>query len=373
MSTYLRKCVSLGPSGMMNPVLSEQDYRYNRTYFTETGTKWVRMWAHWPSLQPNAGVPPGQPAGSTANQLLLNLDDQILKANQDGVLVILTLWGFPSWTNVAGRTRFGPAYRTKADGTDKGDNFCFPDALDVASPWGQWVTFLLGRYQLQSATPHVQALEIINEPNNQCWPQQNENGDRVAACYVAQMFQTASVLNAYGGRRVFLMGPATLDLTGNSPSRSDFLDFTEQLLTIGQSYNFVGDPSFFWTHHPYAETTFAPPAPLPTSKLRDKLAGRWSGYGGDTSHPYVFCTETGVQRHVITVTDAQHNSLLQTQIDRFRNDTLTYGRDIGMITNYLFYTTTGFDTGLRNTIASGGTPRTPYNQAWSAASFPGLY
>ena len=50
----LRKLIDIGPGGVIYPG-SAQDYRYysNRTYFADTQTGWIRMWADWPSLQPS--------------------------------------------------------------------------------------------------------------------------------------------------------------------------------------------------------------------------------------------------------------------------------------------------------------------------------
>ena len=39
-----------------------------RRYFTETGTRWIRMWADWPSLQPSADHAPDDPLTPAALQ-----------------------------------------------------------------------------------------------------------------------------------------------------------------------------------------------------------------------------------------------------------------------------------------------------------------
>src|SRR5215217_1571756 len=92
MATDLRRMVVLGPAGCIYPG-SAQDLRSgsNRRFFQETGTRWVRLWADWPSLVPTADTPDVAKVAS--------LDAQIAQARRDGLQVILTLYRFPSWAN----------------------------------------------------------------------------------------------------------------------------------------------------------------------------------------------------------------------------------------------------------------------------------
>src|SRR4051812_22943227 len=94
-SAPLRRCVSLGANGVINPG-SSQDYRTNRAFLIETGTKWVRLWADWPSLQPEASLAPDQGSGAWR---VAELDKQIAQANADGIQVILCSYRFPTWSN----------------------------------------------------------------------------------------------------------------------------------------------------------------------------------------------------------------------------------------------------------------------------------
>ena len=64
-ATNLRKLIDVGPGGVIYPG-SPQDYRVynNRAYLADTQTGWIRMWADWPSLQPDGALPdrrPGEP------------------------------------------------------------------------------------------------------------------------------------------------------------------------------------------------------------------------------------------------------------------------------------------------------------------------
>ena len=99
MSTVLPRIIDLGAGGGMRPG-SAGDYRFhdNRIYFAETHTTWVRLWADWPTLQPDPGRTPDDPDGPGA-AVLNALDDQIRAANDDGVKVILLLYRFPLWAN----------------------------------------------------------------------------------------------------------------------------------------------------------------------------------------------------------------------------------------------------------------------------------
>jgi len=89
MAANLRRMVVLGPNGTITPG-SSQDYRnaVGRTSFLQTGTRWVRMWADWPTLMPTAG-------GFDA-AILGSLDQQVALARRDGMRIVLTLYRFPT-------------------------------------------------------------------------------------------------------------------------------------------------------------------------------------------------------------------------------------------------------------------------------------
>src|SRR3954451_21309791 len=100
MAANLRRMVVLGPSGTIQPGTSH-DYRQedNRRFFAETGTRWVRMWADWPTLMPTAsGFDP---------VIIDSLDEQIALARRDGLRTLLTLYRFPLWAT--GADRLAPA------------------------------------------------------------------------------------------------------------------------------------------------------------------------------------------------------------------------------------------------------------------------
>ncbi len=95
----LRKLLDIGPGGVIAPG-SAQDLRAagNAGYFTDTDTRWIRMWADWPSLQPSADHAPDDPRSPAAWKLRA-LDEQIALANSLGLRVMLMPYRFPRWAN----------------------------------------------------------------------------------------------------------------------------------------------------------------------------------------------------------------------------------------------------------------------------------
>jgi hypothetical protein len=121
-----RRCVALGPAGCIAPGCP-QDLRAagNRTLLADSGTRWVRLWADWPTLMPAPG--------SFAADRVAALDDQLATARADGLHTILTLYRTPDW--VGGGVAAPP-------------------------PWEAFAGWAIGRYGAQ-----VDVLELCNEPN----------------------------------------------------------------------------------------------------------------------------------------------------------------------------------------------------------------
>src|SRR4051812_7438902 len=152
MAANLRRMVVLGPSGTITPG-SSHDYRVlgNRGFFAQTGTRWVRIWADWPTLMPDAaGFDPA---------IIGSLDAQIALARRDGLRIVLTLYRFATWAN--GTDAMTPAQLAAT----------MPDRQGA---WGDFVNRIAGRYSRGNpARPSLDAtidvLEIGNEPNLQWW------------------------------------------------------------------------------------------------------------------------------------------------------------------------------------------------------------
>src|SRR5947208_5277438 len=107
MSRYMQRCLVLGPGGTIGRngelINGFQDYRAadTATTFAETGTSWVRLWADWPTLQPDPRYLPSDPQ-SPGSKFWGILVDQIHRARGDGLKIILTLYRYPKWATAAG-------------------------------------------------------------------------------------------------------------------------------------------------------------------------------------------------------------------------------------------------------------------------------
>lgn len=415
MTTYLRKSIALGAGGTIYPG-SEQDYRYGLAGTTNRSlilaapnpTRWVRLWADWPTLQPCYGYPPAVNPPTSAyggnNEPLPNpyhppsyytqaLDAQIAQARADGVGVILTAYRFPRWCN--GGTRAQYAASEQAHGVNKDVRFAFPDDVTPESPWGQWIKFLAARYnRFNTVNPAAYAavLEIVNEPNLQCWPQRQSAGLAIAHCTVSNMFHTAQEITALYSNEPLLAGPATADPTarGDEWSKTGYGFFTLDLINMLNATAFNGRDKFIWTQHNYNDVTFdhGPNSTAPDADTNDFekrntnrandvrrfLVGRWTGWPyADATRPFIWLTEGGVQREKLTrapwnlgstaAVNAKQQELLSRAWDRMSSASESPG--ISMFSNYLLYSATTFDSGLRN---FDGTNRPAYDPEWK--SFP---
>ena len=99
----------------------------NRALLAESGTRWVRLWADWPTLMPAPGTFAADRVGA--------LDDQLATARADGLHTILTLYRTPDWV---GR------------------------GVAAAPPWQAFVAWAIERYGAS-----LDVLELCNEPNLQ--------------------------------------------------------------------------------------------------------------------------------------------------------------------------------------------------------------
>jgi hypothetical protein len=328
------RCVTLGANGVINPG-SSQDYRNCRAFLHETRTRWVRIWADWPSLQPEANRSPDAGGGAWR---LTELDKQLAAANTDGVKVILTSYRFPGWAG-------GSA-----------DMFKLPADLGPGSAWGGWVDFLINRY----GGGRIAGLELVNEPNSQVWP--------VASAHqaVAQMFQTAQSIAATHRRPPVLMGPGTSDTTRSSPSSEPHHDFTGRLLDELDRVGFVAGPGFAWTHHNYSDVEND--RDTGAQLTRQLLTGRWAGWPhSDVADPTILIPEGGARLNKIAelygVADPR---ALQATLVRRNRERMAKHPWATMLGQYLFYSDPNFDCGL---CEVDGTKR-PAFAAWAGLSPP---
>jgi hypothetical protein len=399
MGADLRRMVALGPAGTMFPG-SAQDLRAASTagLFALTGTRWVRLWADWPTLQPAPGV--------TDPVRLAALDAQIMLAKAQGLSVMLTLYRFPTWVHGAAGLDGEALAATMADrrapgqADFKGKSLHLRPPTDVsrASPWGAFVELLVGRYLTPEVPPlgaSIDALEIANEPNLMWWPQQGPGTEGPFAAgaprlpgLVARMFVTArGILDDYGGAPPILAGPGTADTTDDTRLRTPYAQFTEHLLDALHAEGFTPGADFAWTHHSYGDVTYdrgvgstAPDAAIEPARavnsaadVRRRLVGRWAGWpSGDATAPGLLLTEGGVTLDAVgrvwgledpAARRAKQAELLQRHFNRMY--ATPEGDGVGMTAVYLFYSDDRYDSGLCDPFDEGGAPR-PACSAWGA-------
>jgi hypothetical protein len=405
MAQDLRRMVVLGPSGTITPG-SSHDYRSagNRDFFAQTGTHWVRMWADWPTLMPNAGGLDPAIVGS--------LDEQIALARRDGLRIVLTLYRFATWAN--GTDAMTPAQldatlpdrRSSPTATSaKALNMRYPDDVSVNSAWGDFVARIAGRYSRgNAARPSLDAtidvLEITNEPNLQWWPQQGPSNDPANAFaqgpvvihdVLARMFATAKTITARWGGEPMLGGPGLADSTAATDSRlrTGYDTTSDRLLPALATSGFTAGSRFAWTHHNYTDVTFdqgagttAPDAAttgrttnFAADMRRRLIVGGWAGWpAGDAADPWIMLTEGGVTIQSIrsaarwNIADAGAQRAKQAELIQRAWDRMASAGDgagIAVASNYLWYTDPNFDSGLAETLAAGGATRPSYT-TWGA-------
>ena len=397
MAADLRRMVALGPAGIIFPG-GTQDLRTggNLRFFGQTATRWVRMWADWPSLAPARG--------QRDDTRLAALDEQIALARRSGLRVMLTLYRFPSWANGTGAmtpaqlaaTMPDRRTATQSDIQAKSLLFRYPDDVSPASDWGQFVELLVARYSRTNlARPSLEAavdvLEIANEPNLQWWPQMGPSttadpfgtGPVIADQVVMRMFASAQTIVARYGGEPMLAGPGSADVTDTNRLRTGYASLAGRLLSGLPGAGFVPGSRFAWTHHNYSDVTFdlgpgstAPDATTdPTRRvnraadMRTRLVGTWAGWpSGSADDPGLLITEGGVTLRNVALRwgiddpaaqRAKQADLLQRNWARMSAGAQAAG--VGMVANYLWYTDPNFDSGLCD---ADGTTRAAYD-AWS--------
>jgi hypothetical protein len=406
MASRLRRCVALGPAGVIYPG-NPQDYRAgnNRVWLMDSRTRWVRLWADWPSLMP------------FADQLdpirMAALDAQIGRARADGMRIVLTPYRFPTWANGTDALTSDqlaatmPDRRTvsQPDTRAKSLLFRYPDTLSPMSAFGRFVRLLIERYSSNSpnkptASTSVDILELCNEPNLQWWPQQGpsttldpyDRGPIVVHDAVLRMFITAKQIASDVGSDIVLAGPGSADLTTSDRVRTGYHSLAERILTNLAEAGVVPGPRFAWTHHNYSDVTYdqgpgstAPDAGTNPARqtnlaadMRRRLVGRWSGWpAGETDNPQLLLTEGGATlsnmraRYGLTDPADQRRKqaqLIQRNWDRMASDSGD-GAGIAMTSHYLFYSAMTFDSGLCDEYEAGGATRPSFDTWKGLPSF----
>ena len=376
MASTLRRCVSLGSSGVGSPG-SNQDYANNAGFFAETGSRWVRFWADWVVLQPESNLAPDRGSGAFRVKAL---DRQIAQANAEGRDVILTVWRFPRWANgTAALSATQDASHQLADRISEGGDparrkaleFKIPADLSPSSPFGRFLEFLIARYNSGnlSRPGTIAALEVCSEPNLQMWPQQGPSattnpyseGAVTIQQPVARMFQTAQFVNSRYGSRILLLGPGTADRTGDTRMGTSYTSMTTKLLAELAARSFKPGAKFGWSHHNYTDIEYDQGVGSSLGRTNNRaahvrrlLTGAWAGWPtANAAAPGVALTEGGCRLEKIAsvydITDpaaqrAKQAALLESNWNRMYQG--ADGAGIEILTWYLFYTDPYFDDGL---------------------------
>jgi hypothetical protein len=391
----VRKLIDIGPGGVISPG-SAQDYRYfsNPTYFADTRTAWIRMWADWPSLQPDPGYAIDDPR-SPGYSKLLALDDQVARACADGLSVILMPYRYPGWAN-------GTAPVAAAIGSDAEVSFQFWDRMNEpawaqylgsgrqvavfdppraalayrlpdeghgpASAWARFFEFLYDRYhygQHQSGR-FASAFELVNEPNLQLWPQQAPPNPAAlfaptpatAAHAVAEIIATAQVISARYEHSTLMLAPSSSDVDVPHGRRWTPYDaFVGQVLDQLDAIGYSEHPQQGWSHHNYGDVEYRTGAAR-SERVLAALSGRWQGAPG------LYITEGGARvsrmARLYPLEDpraAQARSLQEAWAAH-----ATAGA--AMFAQYLLYDDSNFDSGLLE--PSPATVARPSYAVWKA-------
>jgi hypothetical protein len=380
----------------------------NRALLAESATAAVRLWADWPSLQPDPAFEPGDPAGPGAPYLAA-LDEQIAAANADGLRVVLQFYRFPMWAN-------GTAELAAVRGTDAEISFAYADriapaawaryvaggrdpavftpsrrALELAVPaegcgpgstWAAMLAFLHERYRPdRGAAPYADAIELVNEPNFQLWPQRAPSptadpfavGPVIVQRTVAEMMAAARAVSAAAGHPGLILVPSLADSNQGGRTVTHYDELTVALLDELAATGAAVGANEAWSHHNYTDVEGRVEA-TKTQRMRGLLAGRWTGLA-DPTGPVVLITEGGARlsrmRALYPGEDprAAQAESIRLALERHARDDGP-GAGVGMIAQYTIHADPAFDSGLLERWPS--TVRRPSFAAWSAGpSTPG--
>src|SRR3954454_22240843 len=398
-----RKLIDIGPGGVIYPG-SPQDYRAysNRTYFADTQTGWIRMWADWPSLQPSQAYRVDD-AASPGYAQLQALDAQIGQACTDGLRVLLLPYRHPTWANGTSQLvpdsdaeiAFEPADRMSsaawekyvANGRDPAVSNPSRRALEYGVPaegypldgsWSRFFEFLYRRYHWgqRASGRWVHGFELVNEPNLQLWPQRapSTTGDPFALSApaiggtVAGLMKTCQSVSARFGHTTRLYAPSSSDSDLGSRMVTTYSELTANLLESFAASGYLPHSQQAWSLHNYGDVEQRSTAR--TQAVRDLLRGRWQGFA-EPGAPTVFVTEGGARvgkmRKLYPLEDPllAQATCLQTAWTQHSTD-MGGGAGVAMLAQYLLYADPNYDCGLLEPTPS--TVKRPAYATWK--TFP---
>jgi hypothetical protein len=414
----MEKLIVLGPNGVIGGLgdgSGSIDQEYRRRVgpdsppgvsegFLATRTPWVRMWADWPTLQPDPARPPDEQEG-VAGERWRSLVEQLRTARADGRRIILTPYRFTQWSNGTDHLVLGTeeermfelADRTTSaspGGIDRRRSLVFrlPPDRGPAGPWGRWIAFLMDAFggDAPRAGVTVDAIELVNEPNIQVFPMMGPStsdnpfssagAELTVHRAVADLFVTARELNAERGDPFVLLGPSLQDGPDRNRRQVPFGEFTTALLDELDRRGFEPGPRFAWAHHNYRDLeedrgvgqVRSPTTPdrgveNSVGALGRLLAGRWRGMQ-HRGAPAIWLTEGGVRMSRLEevwfahglwpgLTERELAALLLERGWRRLHRDDGDGAGVALFANYLLYTSRGADSGLRELYLTGGEKR----------------
>jgi hypothetical protein len=384
------------PSGQV--LVDNPAAKANIDIVKESGSTWVRLWAEWPTYQPADQISPYQYANIVdlentcspnyietdprTKAFIEDLDEQVIRAREKGLRVVLTTIGYPRWANY--KAFLFDKELVKLFNEYNG-NFVVPNDLSKDGAWGNWIKFLVKRYGLSQTTKdigtqgrYIDFLEITNEPNLMMRPQ-GGMPDKVA-----RMFKTAQTIVKSYGNTLRLAGPGTADISNktNTSTVTNYADFTEELLISLRRIGFVADKNFAWSHHNYGDVEYdrdkVKREQLKKTDLPDVNSAawvRWMIVAGNSKYkwegwpnkkePQLLITEGGARLNAL-VTKYQinpkdfpsekefRNGLQKKQAALVKRNFLRMsgqrdsrlGEGIAMVSSYLTYTDPIYDSGM---------------------------
>jgi hypothetical protein len=313
----LRTDDGCGPNGPIYPpdptMLHPNDYRQpsvrERMLSGPAPTSWVKLWVDFDWLLQDfnyvSGVTQYGDAWDWLNHSPFNsyaiqrLDRQIRAANNDGKLVVLTLYqSLPVWCLGATASLPVPSGKQLKQ--------AYPDGAS-GQPWSWLLSYLFARYKWgapinsvgpghsgtnQYGNPYgacVYMVEFANEPNLFCWPQVS-GGVASYACVMSQMFKTAEECSYFwaGTGAPYVLGPGTLDITGDGTNTISWRPFTDNVVGAVQGWQprkYVG-----WSLHNYGDVKNHHDGGQARTVIQDLYSYGWKG-GTDSN---IFITEAGL-------------------------------------------------------------------------------
>lgn len=383
----LRKCVAMDS---LNHGGDVEDLRVNGNLekLLALGTRWVRIWMRWDKAQlyPPAFVPMTALDGPLNDAVVCGsgcgfgyiqaIDEQIALARAVGLNVILTTWFFPRWANDTADKPADWAREDRGSATTplerlKPLEWRIPAGqLGTTGHYGRWLAWLMDRYESYGRSL---MLEIVNEPNGQLWPQQGPSatadpygaGEPTVGSHMAEMIATAHALSAERGHRIQVGAPALSDRA--RPGDRLFTPIetaVPETLAALEGLGFPPAPSLVWTHHNYWDIEHDLPAPTRAELVRELLRGRWRGRGGPDD-PRVWLTEGGARLGSGEVSDLSR----QAELVAASWTRMSAAEGIELFSNYLMYADPVANSGLCDSIATGGPPRPVWGVFQSFPSF----